>query len=283
MYRNLSPWAIGANRGDLDIFQAAASAGFQGIDPDLAPLLDGCTPDEFMQPYQASGLRLGSWGLPVSVRGTDQEFQQGLVTLERMAEAAGSIGADRCATWILPYSETLTYDENFSFHALRLKPCAEILASHGCRLGLEFIGPRTLRHGKPYEFIHTLGGMLELARSIGTGNVGLLLDSWHWYTSHGTVDDLLKLHDGDVVVVHINDAPAGIPVDEQIDNKREVKGATGIINLTGFLSALGQIGYSGPVSPEPFNEALSALPSSQSVAAAGGALVDVWNRAFPES
>ena len=32
---------------------------------------------------------------------------------------------------------------------------AQILAEHGCRLGIEFLGPKTLRTGHPYAFIST--------------------------------------------------------------------------------------------------------------------------------
>ena len=73
--------------------------------------------------------------------------------------------------------------QNFAFHRDRLRPAAQILADKGISLGLEFLGPKTLRDGKPFEFIHTIEGMLELCDAIGTGNVGLLLDAWHWYTS----------------------------------------------------------------------------------------------------
>ncbi len=41
--------------------------------------------------------------------------------------------------------------------------------------------------------------MMELVNAIGTGNVGLLLDSWHWYTSGGTVKELLGLKGKDIV------------------------------------------------------------------------------------
>ena len=31
---------------------------------------------------------------------------------------------------------------------------ARLMADHGIRLGLEFIGPKTLRDGMKYEFVH---------------------------------------------------------------------------------------------------------------------------------
>jgi len=101
--------------------------------------------------------------------------------------------------------------------------------------------------------------MTELVSSIGTPNVGLLLDSWHWYTSHGTVKELLRLSNRDVIHVHVNDAPAGIPTDQQIDSRRKLPVTTGVIDLKGFINALVKIGYDGPVECEPFDRELSRM------------------------
>jgi len=69
-----------------------------------------------------------------------------------------------------------------------------------------------------------------------------------------------RLQETDVVYVHVNDAPTGIPVDEQIDHTRGMPGETGVIDIAGFLEALKSIGYSGPVVPEPFKKELADLP-----------------------
>ena len=63
----------------------------------------------------------------------------------------------------------------------------------------------------------------------------------------------------DIVLVHVNDAPKGIPVDEQLDNTRDLPGATGVIDLPGFMGALQSIGYDGPVTVEPFCKRLNDL------------------------
>jgi len=131
MYRNLSPGAIGVDRGALDIFAAAKEAGFEGLDPDLGALANGKTPEEFLVPYRQHGLRVGGWGLPVSLLGPDEDYREGLESLARLAPLAASVGADRCSTWILPYSDTRPFEENFALHIERLKPCAEILKRSG--------------------------------------------------------------------------------------------------------------------------------------------------------
>ena len=49
----------------------------------------------------------------------------------------------------------------------------------------------------------------------------------------------------DVVYVHINDAPAGIDPDDQIDNIRCLPAETGVIPLTELMQILTEIGYDG--------------------------------------
>ena len=70
----------------------------------------------------------------------------------------------------------------------------------------------------------------------------------------------------------LNDAPAGIPVDEQMDGSRELPAATGVIDLKGFLGALVKIGYDGPVRAEPFNRQLNAMPNEEAMAATAAAM-----------
>jgi sugar phosphate isomerase/epimerase len=98
-------------------------------------------------------------------------------------------------------------------------------------------------------------------------------------TSHATVEDLIHLQADDVVYVHVNDAPTGLEIDEQVDNVRMLPGATSIIDITGFLQVLAQINYSGPVAAEPFNAAVKALPPAERVRATGESMRTIFQRA----
>ena len=179
----------------------------------------------------------------------------------------------------MPFSDTLPYEHNFALHVERLRRGAEVLSNYGIRFGLEFVGPKTSREGHKYEFIHTLDQVLDLCDAIGTGNVGVLLDAWHWYTSHGTVDDLKKLSNELVVQVHVNDAPAGIDVDEQVDNVRELPGATGVIDIAAFLAQLYELGYDGPVTPEPFSKSLPEMARDDAARVVGASMEKIWRLA----
>jgi sugar phosphate isomerase/epimerase len=101
--------------------------------------------------------------------------------------------------------------------------------------------------------------MMDMAHQIGTGNVGLLLDAWHLYTSGGTIANLDNITAQDVVTVHVNDAPEGVNLDDQLDNDRRLPMETGVIDLPGFMKKLAAMGYDGPVTPEPFSKRINAI------------------------
>ncbi len=282
MFKSLSAGALSLSVPFEEALRLASANGFAGLDLPTSELLrrsgETLTRD-LTDLFGAVGLRPGAWSLPVDFRGDDATFDAGLADLPRHAALARALGSPWCATWILPYSDERDYDDNMRRHVTRLRPVAQILADHGCRLGLEFVGPRTLRAGHAYDFIHTIDGALELGARIGVGNTGLLLDCFHWYTSRGTVDDLARLRAEQIVYAHVNDAPAGRDIDEQKDKERLLPGASGVIDIVGFLQSLDRMGYDGPVAVEPFDAAVQALPPEERVRAAGASLARVWGQA----
>ena len=52
---------------------------------------------------------------------------------------------------------------------------------------------------------------------------------------------------------------------EQIDGERQLPGDSGLIDLKGFMQALVNIGYDGPVRAEPFNAKLNAMENDQAL------------------
>lgn len=259
MYRNASWGAIGVNVGFDDGLALAQRVGFDSVDTPLDRVVEmGAA--AFRALVEGHGLRVGPWGLPVNWQGDEAGYQAGLADLPRLAAAAQSVGATRCCTWVMPCSDSRAFDENWAFHVARFAPIAKVLADHGCQLGLEFIGPATIRAGKAHEFVYTLTGMLELCAEIGP-NAGLLLDLWHWYTSGGTEDELAALTNEQIVQVHVNDAPRDVALDAQIDNVRCLPGDTGVIDSATFMRHLHRCGYDGPLTVEPFNQGLRDMPA----------------------
>jgi sugar phosphate isomerase/epimerase len=223
------------------------------------------------------GLRYGAAGLPVEFRRDDAQFQKDLVALPKRAALMNQLGVTRVATWLMPGHNELTYLQNFKQHETRLREAAKVLKDNNIRLGLEFVGPHTSRERFRYPFACAQLDMMELVQAIGGDNVGLLLDSWHWYTSHGIAEELLRLSNKDIVHVHVNDAPAGVQVDQQIDNRRKLPATTGVIDMKGFLNALVKVGYDGPVECEPFDQDLRKMDQDAILRTTIDALNRAWS------
>ncbi|APW61860.1 sugar phosphate isomerase/epimerase family protein [Paludisphaera borealis] len=244
--------------------------GFTSLAPDageLGRLSDGQL-GELLGDKKTKGLAWGAAALLVDFRGDDAAFRAGMADLPAFASALQRAGATRVGTWIRPGDERLTYVANFRQHARRLREVAAVLGGHGVRLGLEYVGPKTAWSSMRHPFIHTLAETRDLIAEIGRDDVGLVLDSWHWYTAGETADDLRGLTNRDVVACDLNDAPASVPVDQQRDGVRELPCATGVIDLRAFLKALAAMGYDGPARAEPFNATLRTLPADVAVATA---------------
>ena len=252
----------------------ATQYGFESIEPQagfLAKLSDGEL-QEYLGQMREKKLAWGAAGLPVQFRGEDGPFEQSMKSFPDTARALQRAGVTRMATWLSPGHNSLTYIANFRMHAKRLRESAKVLGDHGIRLGLEYVGPKTSWTRSRFPFIHTMAEMKDLIAEIGTGNVGFLIDSWHWYTARETEADLLTLKNADVLLCHLNDAPTGLAPDEQMDNRRELPSATGVIDTKTFLGAMVKIGYDGPVVCEPFSQALKGKTPDESLAMVSAAM-----------
>jgi sugar phosphate isomerase/epimerase len=264
-YTCLSLGRIGFKATFRESLDLASNYGFEAVDPDagyFAQLSDGELAKLFDE-MKSRNLRLGDAGLPVDFRRDEAMFSKGLANLPAAAKVLQKAGVTRVSTYILSFDDHLTYLQNFRAHACRLRACAEILKDHGQRLGLEYVGPRTSWRSRRHPFIHTMSETKELIVAIGTGNVGLQLDSYHWFNAEETQEDILTLRNQDVVTVDLNDAPAGLTLDQQMDLSRELPAATGVIPVKDFLDGLRKIGYDGPIHAEPFSKSLRALPIEQ--------------------
>jgi sugar phosphate isomerase/epimerase len=266
---NLSLGGAGLNAGSLDTLgfaELAARHDFPGIDFGLsgaiavAERLGGG--QALTDALTALQVVPAVFGLEVEWRKDDATFQSGLAALAQKAPFARILGATRCVTWMLPatnedpdlWTETV---------AARFGKIADILADSGVRLGLEWVGPHHLRAGGinatgAHAWVETLPQTLALIERIGRKNVGLLVDSYHCYTTGATEADLSALTDDQIVHVHINDAPRGVGPAGARDGERVLPG-TGEIDLPAFLRGLQAAGFSGFIScevlaPKPLGE-----------------------------
>jgi len=274
MQLHLSCGALGIRANQREAIDLAAKHGFDSVDADtrfLQSLSDGELQD-LLGTMRSKKVGWALGGSPVDIRASEADFSSGLAKLPDAAAALRRAGVTRVTTWIMPRSDTMPYLANFKFHAVRIREIAKVLNGHGIRFGLEYVAPKTLWAAQRYPFSHTMAETRELIAEIGQPNVGLVLDSWHWWHAGDSASDISGLQAKDVVSVDLNDAPSGVPKDQMVDGKRELPASTGVIDVKPFLGALEKIGFDGPVRVEPFNDAVRKMPSDEAAAAAMSSL-----------
>lgn len=258
----------------LEAIDLAQRHGFDSVEAraDELARLPEVELDRLLDDMRAKGLRFGLAGLPIDLRRDTERFADGMRDLPRFAATLERCGVTRLGTSIVPSHEALAYGDNFQQHIERIGAVARVLGDCGIRFGLEYCATPTLRRGKPHEFIHTLPQLRELIAAIGAPNLGLVLDSWHWWMSGSPAAELASLRPEEIVAVDLNDAPTGVPPAALRDRQRELPGATGVIDVGQFLGALRGLSYAGPVRAEPFEFTGWQRSPAEVAAEAGSAL-----------
>ena len=258
---SLNPSAIGVQLSQIEMLEKAAILGFEAIVPliaEVSTMSDGQI-DLISGKMDEYGLTWDAAGLPVEFRKDEVEFREGLFRLPEACAGLRNAGANKMSTWIMPMHSELTYRKNFDLHVRRIKLMASMLKEYDIKLGLEYVGPRTLMLSQKFPFIRTLTETLELISEINEPNVGIQLDSFHWYCAGETETDIRQLDKDMIVTCDLNDAIMGRAPDDQIDWERQLPGDSGVIDIKAFLGALLAINYDGAIRAEPFNSTLNEM------------------------
>ncbi len=256
MYASLMADLIGVSAPPDVCVQLAETHGFAGIDLRLNLFEHAWTSASsrsLAQRIADAGLRRGYCSLlPNKFTAEPDEWHAHRADLKSRCALAQQLGFTRTCAVVLPFHPTLAFDAAMDEHLGRLDDVLPVLADHGLSLGLEYVAPITRRTHMPHPFVFDLRGMLDLIQRAGNPvNLGLLLDCFHWHCAGETREDLAALPASRIVGVHINDAIADRPTDQQVVNERELPLATGVIDLLGFMRGLQQARYDGPITSEP--------------------------------
>jgi len=232
---------------------------------------------------QEHNIQPGAFAFSAAFNGcySDAEFERSLAHFEKDVAACQAAGFMCCVGYVQPSSDRLDYYEHFALLSQRLKRIKPFLEAYDVRLGLEFIGPTTMRVHRKFDFIHTMDGLRSLIAAASAQNcVGFKLDAFHWYTSGAGLLNIEKLSPEEVLYVEINDGLKGdynrftLP-----EFQRELPSATGTINLVGMLRKLDAMGFQGPVVVEPWNAPLREMRPEEAVKTVKLALDSCLDRA----
>jgi len=124
-----------------------------------------------------------------------------------------------------------------------LNDLCDISGRHGVSLAFEFLGQSDCS-------VQTLDLAAEIVRAAGRQNLGLVIDSFHFYAGGSTVEMIEGLDPKLLYIFHINDAE-DLPRDQLEDRHRLLPGL-GILPLREIVAAFGRIGYEKVASVEIF-------------------------------
>jgi 2-keto-myo-inositol isomerase len=241
-----------------DFVTVAGKAGFAGVEVRLGPIAEMAKERgiEGVRAFFAeAGVAPAHCGLSASPIRPDADYRAGLKQATAECELARALEIPT-AMLVMPFRRD--QGENDPDRLVqKVREVAVIAEDYGIGITLEFLGlhpPADLRSNSPT----TLGQTLDFAERVGRPNVGVLIDSYHWYLGGSQTADLARIKPGMPLFVHINDAPPG-PVETLTDPMRVLPGE-GVLDLTRWLSDIRRAtGYDGYVSLELFNDEIRQL------------------------
>ncbi|HJU93562.1 MAG TPA: sugar phosphate isomerase/epimerase [Pyrinomonadaceae bacterium] len=134
--------------------------------------------------------------------------------------------------------------ENVIAESVRvLDEMCDISANHNVALAFEFLG-------QPDCSVPTLDLAAEIVRKVGRKDLGVVIDSFHFYAGGSTIEMIEALDPNLIQIFHINDAE-DLPRDQLQDRHRLLPGL-GILPLREIVSAFRRIGYDKVASVEIF-------------------------------
>jgi sugar phosphate isomerase/epimerase len=262
---SLIPGPVGINVNANELLDLAIKNKFESIYPLINDLKKMSTMElsDYLDKMASNSISFDVSILPVDFSQTDSVFNNGIKVLKDYCKVMRKIDSVGFCRWIMPTSNNLTYLKNFKIHKERLKECAKIIGDNDMKLGLEFVGPKTLMARDQFSFIRTINELRELISEIDERNVGYQLDTFHLYCANHSIEDLRFLNKDDIIMCQLNDAVNGRTRDEQIDLERNLPGKTGLIDTAPFLNFLQEVGYDRTVSAEPFNKDLNKMNNEE--------------------
>jgi len=124
-----------------------------------------------------------------------------------------------------------------------LTELAAIARRYGVALAFEFLGQKDCS-------VQTLDLAAEIVRESAQQNLGLVIDSFHFYAGGSALEMIEQLESDRLFIFHINDAE-DLPRDELQDSHRLLPGL-GILPLVELIEAFKHIGYDRVASVEIF-------------------------------
>src|SRR5689334_18421528 len=236
-------------RADLtDDLQAAKAAGFDYLEIWAAKLrnfLKERSTTELKDLFAKSGLEPLSINSIEHITFRDAHAYESIKhECEELSSIAAAVGCPCIVVVPGPVPKGGASRESVISESIRvLTELCDISAAHDVTLAFEFLGQTDCS-------VPTLDLAAEIVREVNRKNLGLVIDSFHFYAGNSTLEMIEALDPQMIQIFHINDAEDR-PRDQLEDRHRLLPGL-GILPLRQMISAFRKIGYDKVASVEIF-------------------------------
>lgn len=250
MYKNLSCDYLSITGRQSEIIELALTYGFQGIDIDMDDLAKRCERTSFESASRfllSSKLNAAGFVAPVDLDCDDEQFAKALASLDNIAEIAKQCGGPVAIVKVPAATDRLPYPEYFEVVRKRVSEIAAKFEEREVKVALAFSPQDASADDKQFKFVADTEGFCALVRAMTAKNVGIVFDSWDWHLGGGTVDTLKELGAEKVLSVVLGDCKEGVEAAAATNDDCLLPGSTGVIDNTGYLTAIASTGASLPV------------------------------------
>lgn len=223
----------------------AGAVGYQGVElfvPKLASFLEYHSAAELARRLQEEHL------VPLTMNGIENinfrppsEFSQVKEECRWLSNLSQEIGCPCIVVVPSPKPDGADWSEVRQQTVQALSELADVAAPYGTKLAFEFLAPASCS-------VRTLAQSWEIVRATGRTEVGLVLDTYHFYVGGSSWESLDEFDIERLFIVHINDVE-DLPLIQLTDADRLLPGE-GVLPLRRILSRLKARGYDGAYSLE---------------------------------
>ncbi len=227
--------------------KAASEAGFEQIEiwaAKLREFLKTKTVSELktildeakIEPYSINSIEHITFRTP-------EDYDKIRAECEELSGIAGTINCPYVVVVPGKLPENMTNEEILAESVEVLNELADIAEKHNVSLAFEFLGQTDCS-------VQTLDFCKEIVEKVNRKNVGLVIDSFHFYAGNSSFDAIDALNPEKLFIFHINDAE-NLPKENLTDAHRLYPGE-GILPLKEIKAHFDKIGYDRMVSIEIF-------------------------------
>ena len=166
-----------------------------------------------------------------------------LEDFQRFCRVAAAIGAETVIVVPGPRPKGVSLKAIERESVSILRELSKIAEPYGLKLAYEFLGFADCT-------VNSLAQCATIVQKVARENVGLVLDTFHFFAGGSTVASIAKVDPRKIFIVHVNDVERA-PRRKMHDALRLFPGK-GIIPLAQILGAVKAIGYTGKFSVEIF-------------------------------